>query len=311
MKKFKRLPLTALRTFEAAARLESFKDAAEELGVTATTVSNQIRMLEKNWGCLLFVRMTRQVVLTEIGQSLGRVVRQSFESIAQEIEFHVATKRHSVSMAVGSIIGARWLMPRLSIFRQDLPKVDLVLRRGRRITGPNDMPAAVALDWGMGDWNGLDVEPLMKIRYSPVISPKLIKGRQSLKSPRDIARFAAIHQQDRSEWRAWLNAAGAGNLVFQDETIIEDSNVALQAALMEQGIALGIFPFVQEDVDRGLLIKPFEEDLVPEKSYFILTRPGARQRGEVAAVCAWLRKQADDYAKIYPFTSLSGTAPDL
>jgi len=310
MKKFKRLPLTALRTFEAAARLESFKDAAEELGVTATTVSNQIRMLEKDWGCLLFVRMTRQVVLTEIGQSLGRVVRQSFESIVQEVEFHIASKRHSVSMAVGSIIGARWLMPRLSAFRQDLPKVDLVLRRGRRITSPNDMPAAVVIDWGLGDWNGLEVEPLMKIRYSPVISPKLIKGRQSLKSCRDIARFAAIHQQDRSEWRAWLMAAGADDLVFQDDTIIEDSNIALQAALMEQGIALGIFPFVQEDVDHGLLTKPFGLDIEPEKSYYILTRPGARQRAEVAAVCAWLRQQAADYAKLYPFTLSKGNVPD-
>ena len=311
MKKFKRLPLTALRTFEAAARLESFKDAAEELGVTATTVSNQIRMLEKDWGCLLFVCMTRQVVLTEIGQSLGRVVRQSFESIAQEVEFHIAAKRQSVSMAVGSIIGARWLMPRLNSFRHDLPKIDLVLRRVRRITSPNDMPAAVVVDWGMGDWNGLDVEPLMKIRYSPVIAPKLIKGRHALKSLRDIARFTAIHQQDRSEWRAWLNAAGASDLLFQDEAIIEDSNIALQAILLEQGIGLGIFPFVQDEIDRGVLIKPFAQDLVPEKSYYILTRPGARQRREVAAVCDWLRQQALDYAKIYPFTLLRGEKPDL
>jgi LysR family glycine cleavage system transcriptional activator len=172
------------------------------------------------------------------------------------------------------------------------------------------MPAAVVIDWGLGDWNGLEVEPLMKIRYSPVISPKLIKGRQSLKSCRDIARFAAIHQQDRSEWRAWLMAAGADDLVFQDDTIIEDSNIALQAALMEQGIALGIFPFVQEDVDHGLLTKPFGLDIEPEKSYYILTRPGARQRAEVAAVCAWLRQQADDYAKLYPFTLSKGNVPD-
>jgi LysR family glycine cleavage system transcriptional activator len=311
MKKFKRLPLTALRTFEAAARLESFKDAAEELGVTATTVSNQIRMLEKDWGCQLFVRMTRQVVLTEIGQSLGRVVRQSFESIAQEVEFHIASKRQSVSLAVGSIIGARWLMPRLNSFRMDLPNIDLVLRRGRRITSPNDMPAAVVVDWGVGDWNGLDVEPLMKIRYSPVISPKLIKGRQGLKMPSDIARFAAIHQQDRSEWRAWLNAAGVGDLVFMDEMIIEDSNIAHQAVLMEQGIGLGILPFVQDEIDCGVLVKPFKQELVPEKSYYILTRPGARQRREVAAVCDWLRQQAHGYAKIYPFTFLTGTMPVL
>lgn len=310
MKSPKRLPLTALRTFEAAARLESFKDAAEELGVSATTVSNQIRMLERDWGCQLFVRMTRQVVLTEIGHSLGRVVRQSFDSIAQEIEFHIAAKRQSVSMAVGSIFGARWLMPRLTAFRQDLPKIDLVLRRGRRITSPNDMPAAIVVDWGAGDWSGLDIEPLMKIRYSPVIAPSLVGGRKSLKSPYELSRFPAIHQQDRSEWRAWLNAAGVGDLAFQDETIIEDSNVALQAAVMEQGVALGIFPFIQDDIDRGLLKKPFAQEIVPEKSYYILTRPGARQRREIAAVCNWLRQQADEYGKLYPSTLLSGIKPD-
>ena len=85
----RRLPLTALRTFEAAARLESFKDAAQELGVSATTVSNQIRMLERDWRCLLFVRKTRQVVLTETGQALGQVIAQSFDAIAREIDYHI------------------------------------------------------------------------------------------------------------------------------------------------------------------------------------------------------------------------------
>jgi LysR family glycine cleavage system transcriptional activator len=87
----RRLPLTALRTFEAAARLQSFKDAAQELGVSATTVSNQIRMLERDWRCLLFVRKTRQVVLTETGQALGQVIAQSFDAIAREIDYHITT----------------------------------------------------------------------------------------------------------------------------------------------------------------------------------------------------------------------------
>ena len=100
------------------------------------------------------------------------------------------------------------------------------------------------------------------------------------------------------------------DLSFQDETIIEDSNVALQATLMAQGVALGIFPFIQDDIDRGLLKKPFEQEIVPEKSYYILTRPGARQRREIAAVCNWLRQQADEYEKLYPSTLLSGIKPD-
>jgi LysR family glycine cleavage system transcriptional activator len=298
----RRLPLTGLRIFEAAARLESFKDAADELGVSATTVSNSIRALERQWGSALFVRMTRQVVLTEFGQSLARVVRQSFDAIAQEVEHHVASRRVAVSMAVGSIFGARWLMPRLSRLRRALPHLDLTLRRGRRVTSPNDMPAAVVVDWGVGDWPGLEAEPLMRIDYAPVVAPSLLAQGGALRTPRDLARLTALHQQDRSEWRAWLDRAGVGDLTFAEEMIIEDSNVATQAALLGQGVALGIFPFVQEDVDAGRLTCPFDCRLAPAKSYHLLTRPGARQRPEIAAVCEWLRREAQAYAVQWPGT---------
>lgn len=109
------LPLTALRTFEAAARRMSFKDAAEELCVSPTTVSNQIRQLERDWGCLLFVRKTRQVVLTDAGRSLAWVLSRAFDDIRTEIESHVETPRKSVTLAVGPIFGSRWLIPRPKI----------------------------------------------------------------------------------------------------------------------------------------------------------------------------------------------------
>lgn len=298
----RRLPLTALRTLEAAARLESFKDAAIELGVSATTVSNQIRMLERDWRCLLFVRKTRQVVLTETGQSLSKVVRQAFDAISREIDFHVSTSRQSVTLAVGAIFGSRWLTPRLIRMRRDLPRIDLSLQRGRRITGPSDMPAAVVVDWGTGDWPGLEAEQLMTIRYSPVVSPALMTERGAATSPRDLSRFPVLHQHDRAEWMNWLELAGAPGLRSSEETIIEDSNIAIQAALAGQGITLGTFPFVQDEVDSGRLVKPFDIELTPTRSYFILTRPSARTRPEIAAVCEWLLREAASYAETYPFT---------
>jgi LysR family glycine cleavage system transcriptional activator len=300
----KRLPLTALRTFEAAARLESFKDAADELNVSVTTVSNQIRMLEREWGCLLFNRMTRQVVLTEIGQSLSRVVRGSFEAIVREIDFHIGPKRYSVSMAVGPMFGARWLMPRLLSFRTEFPSIDLVLRRGRRVSSANDMPAAVVVDWGVGDWVGLEVEPLMKIRYAPVMAPGLLPDPLGPITATDLIELPILHQQDKSEWRAWLDKVGVNTSDFKTSMVIDDSNVAIQAALLAQGVLLGIFPFVQDDVEKGHLLKPFEEELVPEKSYFILTRPGSRRLPEVAALCDWLHREANAYALQYPYTRM-------
>jgi LysR family glycine cleavage system transcriptional activator len=306
----RRLPLTALRTFEAAARLESFKDAAQELGVSATTVSNQIRMLEREWRCLLFVRKTRRVVLTETGQALGQVIGRSFDAIAREIDFHIATARPSVSMAVGSIFGACWLMPRLMKLRRDLPRIDLSLRRGRRVTSPSDMPAAIVVDWGIGEWPGLEAEPLLRIRYSPVLSPGLARACGGIRTPRDLAKVPAIHQQDRSEWITWLGLVGATDVEFEEETIIEDSNVATQAAVAGQGVALGIFPFVQDDVDAGRLLKPFRAEMSPLRGYYILTRPGARRLPEVAAVCDWLRDEAKAYAKRWPFTRFTEAATD-
>jgi len=301
----RRLPLTALRSFEAAARLESFKDAAQELGVSATTISNQIRMLERDWRCLLFIRKTRKVVLTDTGQSLGRVVRQAFDAIAREIDDHVATDRVPVSMAVGAIFGARWLTPRLNRLRAELPRISVSLRRGHRIASVTDMPASIVVDWGLGDWPGLEAMPLFAIRYAPVLSPELAASIGGVRSPGDLARLPAIHQHDRSEWNAWLERAGAGGLAFREETIIEDSNIAMQAALAGQGVALGTFPFIGDEVAAGRLLRPFAIDLTPARRYFVLTRPGARRDPQIAAVCDWLRQEAEAYARAHPATRLA------
>jgi LysR family glycine cleavage system transcriptional activator len=287
-----RLPLTALRVFEVAARLGSFKEAALELGVSTTTVSNLIRKLEHDWGCLLFIRRTRQVVLTDTGLSLSGVVRQAFDAIGREINLHVAASRQSVAIAVGPIFGARWLAPRLRRFNASFPHITLTLQHRSRITGPSDMPTPIAVDWGHGDWPGLESEPLFKVTYAPVLSPALAEG---IATPRDLARLPVLHQHDRSEWTAWLECAGAPGLRFAAETIILDSNIVTQAAIAGQGVALGIFPFVTDELTAGRLVRPFAIDLLPTRSYHMVTRPGARQRPEIAAVCTWLLAEAATY----------------
>ncbi len=291
-KGYRRLPLTALRTFEAAARRESFKDAAEELGVSPTTVSNQIRQLERDWGCQLFIRKTRQVVLTDTGRSLARVVAQAFAAIAREMERHVATSGKRVSLAVGPIFGARWLTPRLGRFHAAHPGIDLLVGQGTRITGAANMTTSVAVDWGHGDWTGLEAERLFGIRYAPVLSPALARARGGVREPGDLARYPVLHQHDASEWQAWLALAGVADLAFDEETVIEDSNVVVQAAMDGQGVALGVFPFIQNEVDAGRLLKPFDLELSPTRAFFMLTRPGARRTEEVAAVCRWLLEEA-------------------
>lgn len=287
-----RLPLTALRSFESAARLLSFKGAAEELRVTPTSVSNQIRQLERDWGCQLFVRKTRKVLLTDAGRSLARVVSRSFDDIRAEVDNHITTNRKTVTVAVGPIFGSRWLIPRLSRFHRQHPKIDLVLHQGPRITNAEQLMTMIAVDWGTGDWAGLDARRLFPVRYAPVASPSLLLERGGIQKPEDLAKFPVIHQWDREEWNAWLRQAGVADLKFAQETVMRDSNHALQAAIDGQGVILGTFPLVSTDVEVGRLVRPLDLELHPARGYHLLTRPGGRALNEVNAVCAWIEAEA-------------------
>jgi LysR family glycine cleavage system transcriptional activator len=290
--KQQRLPLNALRIFEAAARLQSFKQAAAELCVTPATVSNRIRQLERDWDCLLFVRKTRQLVLTEAGRSLAQVVNRAFADIRAEIEVQVTRTAHSVTLAAGPIFASRWLIPRLNRFRRQHPEIELVLQHGPRITGIGNMTTDVAVDWGSGDWSGLEFSHLMNIHYLPVVSPDLVRESGGLQRPTDLARYTILHQHDRSEWHAWLRLAGVADLELADETVIADANVTVQAAIDGQGVALGTFPFIQSELDSGRLLCPLDIPLHPARSYHLLTRPGGRDSSEIESVCAWLENEA-------------------
>ncbi len=288
----RRLPLTALRSFEAAARLLSFKDAATELCVSPTTISNQIRQLEQDWGCQLFVRKTRAVVLTDAGRSLARVVSRAFDDIRAEVESHISTPRRTVTLAVGPIFGSRWLIPRLGRFRQQHPDIELVLHHSPRITNEAAMVTQIAVDWGIGNWSGLDARKLMEISYSPVVSPALIDQMGGLTTPADLARFPIIHQQDRSEWAAWLALVDLPDPGFAEETVITDSNVVLQAVKDGLGVALGVFPLVASEIESGALVQPFSQMLRPSRAFHLLTRSGAALSPEARKTCDWLINEA-------------------
>ena len=288
----RKLPLTALRTFEVAARRLSFKDASDELCVSATTVSNQIRELERDWRCKLFIRKTRAVVLTDEGRSLSRVLTKAFDDIRAEVEAFGQSTRKTVTLAVGPIFGTRWLVPRLAQFRSDLPNIELILHDSPRITDAVMMGTHLAVDWGEGSWSGLQNYHLMDITYAPVLSKALMAERGGLKSPKNLARYSIIHQRDRSEWAAWLALAGCAGLTLKEEITITDTNMVMQAAIEGQGVSLGIFPFVDQELKAGKLVKPFDIELKPTRSFYLLAKPSSERTPEVASVIRWLLDQA-------------------
>jgi LysR family glycine cleavage system transcriptional activator len=116
--------------------------------------------------------------------------------------------------------------------------------------------------------------------------------RGSLETPQDLANYPIIHQRDRSEWVAWLAQAGCAGLSVKEEITITDTNTVMHAALEGQGVSLGVFPFVEQELNAGKLIKPFDIELKPTRSFYLLVKPSSERTPEVAAVIRWLLDQA-------------------
>lgn len=231
-------------------------------------------------------------MLTDSGKSFARVLSKAFGDIRAEVELHMVTTRKTVTIAVGPIFGSRWLGPRLSKFGKEYPDIDLVVHHGSRITSAEQMTTDIVVDWGMGDWTNLEATKLMEARYSPIVSPKLIAQSGPFIEPSDLTKLTFIHQHDRSEWRNWFAMAGYPNQELQSDIVVIDSNMVQRSVKDGQGVALGVFPFHDRDVEDGTLIKPFDIDLMPDRAFHLLTRINARGRKEVGAVCNWIEAEA-------------------
>lgn len=291
-----RLPLNALRAFEAAARTLSFKDAAMQLGVTPASVSNQIRQLERDWDVQLFIRTTRQVELTPSGhtlaQALGRAFDQMEAALDNVLPQGLQSRQQHLQLAVGPLFGTRWLAPRLSRFHAAYPHIALHLTQATPIASPQQLVTDAAIDWGTGTWPGLDAMRLFDCWLAPVISPALLAQGPGLQQPLDVARYPVLHQQTRADWAAWMQQAQVAGTRFPRETVMADSNMVTQAAIDGQGIALGVFPLVQADVDSGRLVCPWEIHLHTGHTYHLLMPPGTVTQEPARSLWNWMQQQA-------------------
>ena len=285
--------LSALRAFEAAARYESFKHAAEELHVTPTAVSHQIKLLERELNQQLFVRRVRQVHLTEAGRVLQAGLGEAFDRIAgAAARCRRLKERATVTVGLGPILASKWLSPRLSRFWQRYPNIDLRLHHTPLSVDFRDFDVDLMIAWGDGDWRGVEVEPLLRIQVTPVVSPRLLAGGPALERPADLARFALIHQRDFGAWQDWFAAAGLAADGARRGVVIEDAHVVLQAAMAGQGVALGTLPFIDDELAAGRLVRPFSLTVEPKSAYYVVYPKPALATAGCRNLRAWLREEA-------------------
>ena len=282
--------IQSLRSFEAAARHMSFKAAAEELFVTPTAISHQIKTLEGQLGCRLFERKTRQVQLTLPGHDLYTALRRSFDEI-DEVTRRIQAQgsRDVVTLGLGPIIGTRWLAPRLGHFWEQHEGIDLRLHHSAFPMQQSIEHFDLAIAWGDGHWPGMQVHEFIQIRLTPVLAPSLEQPDQ----PADLLGYPLLHERERRGWRQWFAASGIDSPTDNVGTVIDDANLILQTTLDGQGVALGILPFVEEDLASGRLRRPFGLAIDPERAYYLIYRKASLKNPAVKIVRDWLMQQQE------------------
>ncbi len=305
-------PLNSLRAFEAAARLLSFKKAADELAVTPTAVSHQIKLLEEFLDLRLFRRLTRALELTTEGAAMLPPVQEGFASLAAAIE---ATRRKEtggiVTVCAPPSFAARWLVPRLGSFSRAHPDIDLRLSSSvATIDSPDKIAAAegnsatvpkhdLMIRFGHGHYPGSTVDRLFSPAYVTVCNPALLTGEHPLREPRDLLWHTLIHDatlpdlDDRPGWAQWLNLAGVADIEDQMRgSYFEDAALAVAAAMAGHGVALAARPLVSADIAEGRLVIPFLHSIPSRYSYYVTTSGAKAERPTVLALRTWLVREA-------------------
>lgn len=283
-------PLGSLRAFEAAARRLSFKAAAEELGVTPTAVSHQIRQLEERLGRPLFRRAVRRVELTEPGAALYPEIRDALDRMAEAVARAQAKPARKVATLSATVaFTAKLLVPKAALFSALNPGWDLRLHASDSAVDLIAGEADAAIRYGFGRRPGLAEIPLMRDAFAPVASPRL-----GLKTPSDLAGHVLLHFDWRADgletapaWRHWAEAAAVEGVDFESGVAFNDEASAIQAAVAGQGVALLSLVLVADELASGVLERPFGPELEGWRYDFVYP-DAAADRPAVAALRSWI-----------------------
>lgn len=267
--------LRAIQAFEAVARTGSITLAAADLSISQSAVSYHIQILEAALGVNLLDRSARHVRLSASGEILLPHVRDGLLAIERGLQ--AVMKAHSstvVRVAVLPMFASRWLAPRLSEFWDKFPKTELSFTHDNNTFVASDKfgeQTDVAIQWGTGDWKGVDCRLLLPAPFIATCSPSLLQ-RTPIKRVADLASHTLLHVDDHEMWRQWLAMAGGDQTLARKGLMMSDRHFQLSATLNGVGVSLFIRSFIQSELDKGTLVSPLPLELTTDFAYY-LVRP--------------------------------------
>lgn len=265
-------PLNALRSFEAAARLESFNRAAEELYVTPSAVSHQIKLLEEYLKVKLFRREKRRVMLTTAGEKYLSAIEQALD------EIEVATRRliaspnvSAVNISVAPAFLTRWLVPRIGEFQQAYPDVELRLSAATARTDFNHTDTDMAIYYGQNEDDNVESVFLSKVTLAAVCTPELLKTFTTPMTPQQLSNYTLIHVSNRQdEWNQMLKALGINRRSNGKSLTFSSTSLAIGAVMEGLGIALADVDLYERELTYGELVTPFDIRIESKRAFYLV-----------------------------------------
>jgi LysR family glycine cleavage system transcriptional activator len=313
------LPWTALKAFEAASRLGSFKAAAQELNLTPTAISHQIRRLETHLGASLFERLHRALRLTPIGKILARDVQKLFAGLDKSLERLKregrAKETNTLTVSVVPSLASKWLAPRLHGFQNRHPEIGLRIGSDEvLIDFKRDHAVDIALRYGPGTaGKGLHAERLWPeihivavcrpdiAKDIPACSPQGLKRQSLLRTAPPRGRSPSGRLSQVPDWTDWLRAAGItmddGRRKILDGPVFNTTQLALEAALAGRGIALAPHVLVEADISSGRLVRLSATRLADPNAFWLLCRADRFKDRSIQAFVKWIRQEAGKTGK--------------
>ena len=282
--------LKAIKTFQIAARHSSFAIAADELCITPSAVSHQIKTLETQLGLPLFSRGARALALTDAGARYLEQIDDLFmrlDAVTEQLRARFG--RASVRLHVPAYFASEMLLPRLSEFSKLHEGVDLRIEtqgaHGRAHAAEADISVVV----GSGPWsNGLVAHPLFAQTLVPAASPELL-AEKPVNDYEDLnSHTLLVHEARRDDWDRWAANVGMKNLQPAQVVRIDSMSAATRAAEKKIGVALLPAELSRRKFAQGRLVRVFDDELVTQEDYTLLVRAEDENRDDIRALCAWL-----------------------
>lgn len=282
--------LRNLQVFEAAARFQNFRQAAEALYLTPGAVSRQVRALEAELGVALFERVGRQVLLTEGGHRLYEAVAQGMQIMfdaAAALHRDAAGGRAHVVVTVLPSFASRWLVPRLQGFYDRHPNISVELVATIAPIDLSESSIDLGIRYGRGPWPGVTARRLAREYLFPVAAAAGIKGHRRLpQSAADILRYPRLNPYEH--WGAWQRRAGILTAPAQAGPSYDDTGLMLQAAEAGQGVAIGRSWLVQDAINEGRLLRLPGPRMVAPRAYFLVQPQGRAMSPAAQAFATWI-----------------------